>query len=553
MKIPLSLCRGLAVLTWLVSALRLAAVEPAPDGTAPLPGETVFIPELKGVICVPDATALAEPPPAGFTGVDTSRTPLLADPAAAELIRMFLGKPMSFGSLDRLCIGVRTWLRLMGQPFVTVQAPPQDVTGGIVRLVVEPVRLDGELQVDGAKWFSEKSYRTAIPVQPGAAINAQAVQAGVERLNTNPYRRVAIAAEPGATSGTTKLTLRTQETRPWEFMAGYNNTGTAVTDEDRVLAGVTWGNAFGRGDILSYNLSADPAFQHSVSHSLNYSTAFTKGWSLSFLGSYSSVESVLPEPLTQEGTSWQLGARLGKALKPTAGKWQRRLEFAADFKYADNNLEFATIPISDNVTHVAQAGVSFSISRQREKDSMGVTVGIFGSPGGITGRNDDEAFEGSRAGASSSYIYGKLDGYYSRVLPAGFTFSSRLSVQTADGPLLGVEQLAGSGSVAVRGYRESAVFGDEGIIGSVELHAPQLTLARIKGRLDAFVFLDAGTLHNLGPEGDYTELAGAGPGLNLAIGPRFSLTAAYGWQLKEIPYLADQGSGFCHISATLRF
>jgi len=544
-KIILSLAIGLTSIFGGAPATRAAL-------PAQRPAEVVASGLVRGIVCVPTADELP-PVPSDFAGFDASRTPLLQNPEVAVLVEPYLGVPVSPELIGLLGATLRNWLHRQGHLFMVAYVPPQDVTDGIVRVVVGSARLDGELRIDGAKWFSEKSYRAALPVQPGAVIDARTLQAGVERLNTNPYRRVALAAEPGVTAGTTKLTLRAQEIRPWQFMTGYNNTGTAVTDEDRVLAGVTWGNAFGRGDIFGYSLSADPAFAHSISHSLNYGTQLPRDWTLSLFGSYSSVESVLPEPLAQKGTSWQLGTRFALPLKPTAGRWTRRVEFSADFKYADNNLEFAAIPISDNVTHVAQAGVSFSVNRRREQESMGLTVGIFGSPGGITSRNDDDAFAGSRAGASSSYVYGKLDAYYAQGLPAGFSFNSRLSVQTADGPLLGVEQLAGSGSVAVRGYRESAVFGDEGVIGSVELHAPPLRLARLKGQLDAFVFLDAGSLHDLGPDGGNTELVGAGPGLNLTIGRRFSLSAAYGWQLKEIPYLADQGSGFCHVNAILRF
>jgi hemolysin activation/secretion protein len=488
-----------------------------------------------------------------FSGIDGSRTPYIPPAQLEARLHPLLDRPLTGDTPSKVVAAIREGLRAAGQPFVSVYVPPQDVTTGVMRVVVSRATLDGEIKIEGAKWFSEKSYREALPVTPGAPIDAAAVQAGIERLNGNPFRRVTLAAEPGATPGATKLTLRAQEQRPWIFTAGYNNTGTAVTDEDRITAGVTWGNAFGCGDLAGYTFTADPALEHSLTHSANYSTELGWGHSLVFFGAYSSVESILPEPLTQKGTSWQLGTRYGIPLRKSASGWERRVELSLDFKYADNNLEFALIPITNNVTHVAQGGVTMALSRRRTQDSVSLSASLYGSPGGITSENSDAAFDRSRAGASASYVYGRIEGSYGRTLPRDFSLALRGSVQTADGPLLGVEQLAGSGSVAVRGYRESAAFGDEGLLGSIELHAPPVALTKLKGRLDGFVFFDAGSLHNLGPQGDTTELAGAGPGLNLALGRSFSLSAAYGWQLKEIPYLADQGSGFGHLNATLRF
>lgn len=536
----------------LILGVHAAAAESRPDATDPVPGETVFIPELRGVICVPDTTALAVPPPAGFAGVDTSRVPLLADPDAAALLGKFLGKPMSFGSLDRLCITLRTWLRVMGQPFVSVYAPPQEVTGGVIRLVVQPAKLDGEMRIDGAKWFSEQSYRAAVPLAAGAEIDALAIQGGLDRLNRNPYRRVVIAAEPGATTGTTRLVLRTQETRPWGFTTGYNNNGTAVTDENRASAGVTWGNAFGRGDTLGYNFTADPGLEHSLSHSANYSTTAASGRSLTFFGAHSTIESALPVPLTQAGTSWQIGARLGVPLGKSTDGWERSLGFSADFKYSDNNLEFATIPITDNVTHAAQFGATFSVSRRAKEKSLAFSASFYGSPGGLTSANEDEAYELSRPGARASYVYGRVEGQYSRTLPRGFSWSASASLQLASGPLLGPEQLNGGGSAAVRGYHESSAFGDEGALVNTELHLPAFQLFKQRDQADLFLFADGATLRNLGPGGDTTELASAGLGLNYQFGRHFSLRASYGWQFKKLANAAG-GSSRGHLGASLSF
>jgi len=524
-----------------------------PAGVEPLAGETVFIESLRGVITVPEADDMHLPVSAEFTGVDTSRTPLLADPAVAALIGLFLDKPMSFGSADRLCSAVRSWLRAMGQPFVAVYLPPQDVTGGSIRLVVRRARLDGELSIEGAKWFSESSYRKAVPLEAGGEIDAARVQAGVERINGSAFRRVTIAAEPGSESGTTRLVLRAQEIRPWEVVSGWNNSGTAVTDENRITAGLTWGNALGRGDTLGYNFSADPELKHSRSHSANYGTSFESGRSLSLFGSWSKVESALPEPLTQEGTSWQAGARYAVPFSTTASGWARNLSVGADFKYSDNNLEFAAIPITDNVTHVAQVGVTFSLSRRESQHAMWLSASLYASPGGLTDNNEDAAFDAARFGARARYAYGRFDAGYTRELARNFSLNVSASLQAASGPLLGTEQLNGGGVAAVRGYRESSAFGDAGALVRTELHLPPLSLMRERDVADVFLFVDGAALETRDPGGDSFELGSGGAGVNYRIGRYFSLSGAFGWQLRDVPSSAGRASYRGHLNVAVSF
>src|SRR5690606_9971568 len=142
----------------------------------------------------------------------------------------------------------------------------------------------------------------------------------------------------------------------------YDNTGTRTTDEDRVSASVQWGNAFGRGDLMSYRFSGDPSFDHLRSHSLGYTAFLPWRHVLSLQAAYSEIESVMPEPFTQGGTSWQIAARYEIPLAPLREGWTQNLSFSADFKYSDNTLEFAAIPVTDNVTHVAQLGATYGVS-----------------------------------------------------------------------------------------------------------------------------------------------------------------------------------------------
>jgi hemolysin activation/secretion protein len=545
--------RALLVCSALVSTVHVCAQSDQIEvhGTRALPFETTIIPSLRGIICLPDATAVNEPVPAGFTGLDTSRTPLLQNQDAEIWLKLFLDEPTSFGSLERLTLGLRTCLRVTGQPFVAAYVPPQDVSAGVIRLVVQRAKLEGGLAIEGARWFPEDDYRRTLPLQAGSEIDAAAVTAGVNWINENPYRRTTLMAAPGETPGTTRLTLRVEDQRPWRLTAGYSNSGTPVTDEDRVSASVAWGNAFGRGDQFGYSFTADPSLDHSLSHSANYTTIFRSRSSLTLYGSWSRIESELPEPLTQAGTSWQTGLRFGVPLKPRREGWTESLAFTADFKASDNTLEFAAIPITDNLTHVVQFGATYAVSFRALGGQNGVSVSGYASPGGLTSRNHGRYFDASRFGAKARYAYARIGLSHQRPLARGFSWQTAIDAQFASGALLGSEQLNGGGASAVRGYRESSAFGDWGVVANNELHLRPLRLSG-NGGIDFFGFFDLASLR-LKVDDTSTDLQSAGIGLNGQWGRALSVRASYGWRLKEIDTSRGRSKGHGHVAANVSF
>lgn len=532
--------------------LLVAQAETSSTATLPAqPGETVLVERLVGIVfrAAPEAVM---PDGISHTGYDVSAVPLLQGPDFAAVPEAFLGRPLSFESGQRIALATRFYLQQLGYPFVAVFVPPQAITGDTIQIVVAPSRFADLVRVEGARHFPADHYLRALRQEPGRPLHVRTLAEDINRLNRHPYRRVAAVVEPGAEPGSSVLVLKVQEDRPLRFSFGYDNTGTAVSDENRLFAGVDWGNAFGRGDMLGYQLRGDPALRHSVTHSATYAAALPWRHSLQFSGAWSRIESKLPVPFTQQGRSYQLGLRYDLNPRSFGDGWSGQWGFSADFKATDNTLEFAAIPVTDNITHVAQAGLRWTLARRDARQNIQFSFALLGSPGGLTGRNDDAAFAGSRPGARARYLYGRLDGSYGRGLPGGLSLNVAASAQLAGRELLGSEQLAGTGSAAVRGYRESSAFGDDGAVLNTELHLPAFSPFKQSDQADLFAFLDGGVLGTNGVGGDTTELASAGLGLNYRFGRAFTLRAAYGWQMKELPAVAGSSSRG-HVSASLSF
>ncbi len=497
-----------------------------------------------------------------LVGMDVSLVPLLQAPQFPLVMQPFLDRPASFESLQRITFATRTFLEASGYPFFTVYLPQQDITGGTVQVVVMAGKAGDSIKVEGAKYFSERLYRSAITQKPGEAINAAQLKKDIDWLNRNPFRNATVVAQPGGRSGTTDLNLRVNERLPFRANVGYNNTGTEVSAEDRLTTGFAWGNAFGLGHQMSYQFTTSPDFETSLSHSGSYAIDLPWRHSLRVTGAYSELEGRVLAPLTLHGLSWQVGLRYDIPLPRLSPSITQNFSFGFDFKASDNNVLFATIPVTDNLTHIAQLAVSYDVSM---KDKWGRTdfgLNVFLSPGGVTSRNEDAFLNISRSGAEAKYAYLQLNASRQTRLPLGLNWSARGQFQTASGNLLGSEQMSGGGSGSVRGYEEGETYGDNGILFSHELALPSISLVDLLGlgkgidSLQFYGFQDFTVLWNtdrLVGERHYTDLHSVGVGWRYNVRQNLSVNFAYGWQLRDSQASRSGDNSRAHLAVQLGF
>lgn len=520
--------------------------------------ETIQVDALKRLIFIFDINQLQTRPQVPENGLDTHRLPRLQSPECRSLISAYLNQPVSMASLNRMVSELYLYYRSIDLPFVSITLPEQDISNGVIQVMVIESAL-GEIKIKGNRFFSEKLYRSGLRLKPGDPIYKSVIDEDVKWINENPFRRAAAYVAPGKDIGTTDLVLKTRERFPFRLFCGYNDSGTTLTDLERLLAGFNWGNAFGLGHQMSYQYTTNPDFELSQGHSLTYEVPIQWRDRLTISGAYSRIKSALEDPLSQTGKSGQISLRYQKNLAGIED-FDHQLSAVFDFKYSDNNLEFADIPITDNVTHVIQLSLIYSAMNP---DPWGNTVfrcRLTGSPGGLSPRNKNDYFEKSRAYAEAEYYYVNVGLSRNQRLPYGFSLFLAGTFQQADGNLLGSEQLSFGGSDSIRGYDQGAVEGDEGFFINMEIRTPPIHLSRLAGfrdpddQLQLIAFHDYGTAKNIdlmSGEDPEVILQSIGLGLRLFIGRYFSLTADYGWQQKAL-----EGAGRdsrAHISCILSY
>jgi hemolysin activation/secretion protein len=535
-----------------VPPAELAPTNPAPSANvvhgAP---DEVLLPVLRALVFV------ARPADVVAGGVKANGIVLaggLDVPAPEQfrsLVAPYVGQPLTRGKLNELITAIILHYRQHRHPVVDVVVPQQDITGGVVQVILLESRV-GAVTVTGNRWFSNAAIRGSFRIEPGDEIDSTTMREDLEWANQNPFHTTDIVYQPGPSAGTTDVVLQTQDRFPARFYAGYEDSGNAETGYDRYLVGLNWGDAWdaGWGHQLNYQYTTSGDFRDFQSHSGSYVIPLP-WWHNTFtlFGDYVTTEGAVPPFLSLKGVSYQISGRYSVPLRPL-GELRHSVGLGFDYKYNKNSLLFGDIPLTAVPVEVRQFAATYDASL---RDSLGITsfnaTGYF-SPGNWGGDNSDAVFGQAHTLATSHYEYANFTLSRLTRLPHEWSLFLKGTLQVSDANLVPSEQLGLGGYDTIRGYDEREVNGDEGYILNVELRTPSLSVgkrlgwSRFDDQLQLLAFFDHGSGYNhtaLPGEPSSTDLSAVGAGLRYTINSNLSVRADWGFQLDKTGLDDDHG------------
>lgn len=522
-------------------------------------GRNLILPNLRGIVFLSHPDQMQEQP--NLLGrMNTRQVPFLDTAEFAELMSEWWSHPITDRGIQDLVTAVGGYYAEHDRPFVSVSMPAQNVSDGVLQLLVVEGVLSA-VDITGNEWFDDDYYRRNMDLPMGDIIRLSELESGLEWLaHSNPAHAATVIATPGDGFGATAIELQVRERKPLRLYAGANNQGTATTGKQRLVFGANWGRAFGRNHQMSAQLSASPDFHRSLGLSGNYRIPLAQ-WRHVFelSAAWSRINADMPEPFNSEGESWQVLTHYQIPLRRFA-RLQHKLNLGFDFKRSDNNLEFGGLPVTDNLTDIMQWSLGWQGAVNDSLGRTSVGANLVYAPGDLSTKNDDDAFEVSRWGASSDYVYGRIDLQRYTRLPAKFAWQATAVWQQSDGNLLGSEQLGLVGSAGVRGYRESDLYADEGILLRNQLFLPALSLmqpgfhtGQESDSLQLHLFYDYGRGNSVNPLPDemtHLSISSIGIGANYQLGQSLSASFEYGWQQKGI---LSGRSSHAHLSVMMSY
>lgn len=537
--------------------------DPAGEGA-----EVELLPSLKGLVFVPRVDEVRVDGRPGVNGVLVEDVDLMDEAEWKERFAERIGTAFTMADLNAVMREVILHYREAGRPVVDVVVVEQDITAGVVQLAVVEAML-GEVRAEGARHFNADRLAGQVRLVPGEPIFSTLLMADLTWLNRNPFRSVDLVYTPGGTDGTSDVVLRIDDRFPMRVYGGYEDSGNALTGENRWLAGVNYGNLWGLDHQINYQWTFNDRIDQLSAHSASYLVPLPWRHVATVFGAVVSSEAAIDPAFALGGETAQLSGRYAIPLeKPdflSRQRFEHEWEFGYDFKYSTSNLEFGLAQVLASATDVHQfvAGYRATLRDDHGATSAGVT-GFF-SPGNFDGGNSDAAYALARAGAESSYAYGRIDLERFQSLPRGFTAVARATGQFADGNLLPSEQLGFGGYASVRGYEENEAIVDRGILASVEVRAPAFSLVdRLSrggahGGGDEFQWLafwdyaHGGNIDRLPGEARFISLSSIGPGFRWSFGNRFSMRLDCGFQLRESGMGLGLGDSRIHLGGTLAY
>ncbi len=539
-------------------APNLPPKEEAPTLTppsAPLPessSQTPLIPKLKGLLFVAGSKQMtATGAPASVTdpsGIDASQISELNDRHFVTQLTAFVGRPMTLADLDRIKSQTTNWLREHGRPFVDVTVPPQNIASGVVQVVVTQYKLS-RVEVQGARYFSSSLIRETSGLQPGQTPRLDDLQNDLDRLNRNPFLNVDAVFKPGAQTGETDVMLNAKDRLPLRVYSGYDTLGVRSLGISEYNTGVNWGNAFGTGQILSYQFTRSFSGR-SVSHSVSDTIPLPWGDQLLIFGSYGVQRPLVAEIFNDVGHSGQASVRYVRPL-PRIHHFTEDIQLGYDFKTTDNNLEFAGFQVFAGQAEVDQFPLVYEGTLNERFGQTAIQNMFVFSPGGLTPGNTTAAASTLVPGAKAHYLYNRFLITQTTPLPKGFSAISRVTFQSSNGNLPYSEQVGGGGVGSVRGYYTDTALGSEGEMFSQELRLPAFGLSRAFERGSQFgdkaqfgVFFDYASLRQVRPIPDVedaVDLASVGFLARYSISRFLDLQYDMGRRLRRAPTVPSLG------------
>ena len=524
-------------------------------------GNTLLIDSLVGVRFVrtqEDVEKAPEEPGITFKGVA-----LLDSAEFRAIIQPRLGKPVTMRTISEMVRDTIVYYRSKDRPVVDVFAPEQEITKGVVQLMVVEAHV-GEVKVTGIKWFSLDRIRREIHLQPGDTIEASQLLADIDYVNRNPFRFVRPVLEPGKEFGTTDVTIEGKDRFPARAYAGYENTGSRDTGLDRFFAGFNLGNVFDLGHEMGYQYTTNREFNSLGIHSAYWRIPLPNRDTLAFYGNYAEYE-------THSGDSelgsinWMLHGRYIAPLPtPSRQTFEHSVEGGLDFRRADNNLQQGGTTVYDDYIDVAQFAFQYG---GRSKDRTGDTSFVFNAYWSpvedlLSDHQDRDRYEAVRSGSSPRYVYGHASVERLWILPKDWTLFNRFTGQISDSRLPPTEQLGLGGYNTVRGFDEREVNSDNGLMSTVELRTPTIDLGivdkskNLPSYLQFLGFVDYGYSRNRGHgpfESQSENILSVGPGLRVRISDNVQLRLDYGFKIMDVKGNSPSNSGRCHIFLLFSF
>jgi len=478
-----------------------ARESPTPRAPAtPVPAPDIAVPDL-GVPC------------RDIREIRIDGATLLPNAEREAITGEFAGRCLGVGELEAIL--ARLTKHYIDRGYVTTRAylPAQDLRTGTLRVQVVEGTIE-RFEVDspraGAQWPPG-----AFPAEPGDLLNLRGLEQGIDQLNRLASNDAQLDLRPGSRPGQSVVVVRNRPRAPVRLFLAYDNLGTRATGRQNVSATLGLDSLLGFNELISltHRESVPHERQH---HSRADAFAFAVPWG------YSTISFDLSESRYANEIATLGGGLLSEGRTGTAGLTLDRVVFR---NQASRVSLTGRVGVQDSRSWLAGQFLAVASRQQTTLDlaASGFTAtlgGIVNARLGVSrglpvlGGMDDPANLPDTL-PHARFTRANLDLGFNRrfrVAERPLLWSSQFSAQHAFDTLFGAQQFAIGGVSSVRGFVETSLSGDHGLLWRNELAVP-FSLEAGAGRV--FAAYDVGRVRNRAPGVPEGTLSGLTVGASL--------------------------------------
>jgi hemolysin activation/secretion protein len=400
---------------------------------------------------------------------------LLPELEVEQAIYPFLGPDRTTDDVEQARAALEKAYNAKGYQTIAVEIPPQQVADGVVTLKVVEGKV-GRLRVKGSRYYSLDEIKSEAPsVAEGTVPNFNDVSKDIIALNQQPDRKITPALRAGVTPGTVDVDLNVEDTLPLHGSLELNNRSSQNTSSLRLNATVSYANLWQAGHSVSFSYQVAPLNPKDAEvYSGSYLARLPDTSWLSFLlyGLKSDSNVATLGSTNVAGRGQVVGGRLQITPSTSEPGFFQTISFGIDYKHFDEDVAIAASGSQTPITYYPIVA-TYTATWQNDDSLTQLNAGVTLHTRGL-GSNPAE-FDAKRFNSSGDFVYFHGDISRTQETYWGTQVYGKIQGQLASQPLVNSEQLSGGGADTVRGYLESEVLGDNGVIGTLELRSPSLT------------------------------------------------------------------------------
>lgn len=384
--------------------------------------------------------------------------------ALSRILSEGMGEKRTMAQLRQTVDELTSYCRSHGYPAAAVYLPPQESMDGVVVLRVLPGRYDEIAIENKSRLRTPVARRIIAGLKTGDIITTERLETALYGVSDATGARAVGVLSPGREFGTSKLTVRIEDSKESNTVFYVENYGSPSTGRYRYGLQETLYDPSGTGDKVNLGtLISNGSLRNFYA---NYETVVGHGGSTLGIGVSRMNYKVGRElsPIGAEGNSLTL-TLFGQA--PLYHLTERSLIFRYGYNYRNLNDDITGFDLRGKKhTHSLYAGL---VGMQRSRGLMlnytaNLTVGSLGL-------DSDYSRVLGALNHTEDGTYAKLEADVTAVQQLGHStdFMVKVSGQKASRNLDSSEEFYLGGPNGVRAYAQGEGTGDEGALGTAEL------------------------------------------------------------------------------------